>query len=155
MDELGEWQSLCRLDFILTKTFFLCFSLVHQSLIDFDYKLDGDVLPVRNSCKYLGIYLSSDLTWTIHNQSIASKVHQLLGLFRRTIDSRLSIDCKQKLHVSLTLSHLTYCCPVWRPFLIKDINIDNILDIINRKRNIYRRKRAPKTGGSTYKCIET
>ena len=49
------------------------------------------------------------------------KAYGVLSLICRTFNCNLPTGCKRKLYVTLILPHPTYCSPVWRPSLIKDI----------------------------------
>ena len=63
-----------------------------------------------------------DLEWKTHHDIILSKAYKTLGLVRRTFSSSIPPLAKVKLYVSLIRSQLMYCSPIWRPYLVKDIN---------------------------------
>jgi len=46
-----------------------------------------------------------------------------LHLIKRILPSHASTNLKRQLYLSLVKSHLTYCSQLWRPRLIKDIEI--------------------------------
>lgn len=52
---------------------------------------------------------------------ILSKAYKTLNLIRRTFKSSYSLSIKTKLYMTLVRS-LTYCSPVWQPYLLSDIN---------------------------------
>ncbi len=117
---LSEWKNSSRLDFNLTKTFIIHFS--HNSpLKDCHYLFNGIPVPTKTCCKDLGVHFSSDLSWCSHYSAISQKVYGILSLLRRSFSVNIPVICKQKLYTSLIIPHLTYCSPVWRPYLIKDI----------------------------------
>ena len=62
------------------------------------------------------------------------KAHGVLSLICRTFNCNLPTGCKRKLYVTLILPHPTYCSPVWRPSLIKDIVL---LEKIQRRATKY------------------
>ena len=66
------------------------------------------------------VTLSSNLIWTKHYHRITSSAYRSLGLIRCSFKTN-SISAKRQLYLSLVHSHLSYCPPVWRPYLIKDI----------------------------------
>ena len=132
--DLASWSFTSRLDFNLTKTLILSFIKKQREPIEPDYKLNGVSIPTRQKCRDFGVMFCSDLTWTMHYQKIFSKVYQILGLLRRSFVSELPVVCKRKLFTSLVLPHLTFCSPVWRPFLVKDIKT---LEKIQRRATKY------------------
>jgi len=68
--------------------------------------------------------MSSDLSWKEHYVYLSPKAYKTL---RRTFSSVRYTQAKKVLYLSLVRSQLTYCSPVWRPQLIKDITaIENI-----------------------------
>ena len=53
---------------------------------------------------------------------IATRAYRQLGLIRRTFSASIPVNIKKQLnYLSLVQSQLSYCSPVWRPHLIKDI----------------------------------
>ena len=49
------------------------------------------------------------------------KAYKILGLLRRRYKHSTSVTAKRSLYISSITSRLTYCCPLWRPNIIKDI----------------------------------
>ena len=68
----------------------------------------------------LGVLVSSDLSWSLHIRSIADKARQkaswVLSVFRTR-----SPEIMLTLHKSMVRSLLEYCCPLWHPTKISDI----------------------------------
>ena len=115
------WSSHWNLFINYDKTFLLrLFSsyLVHE----FTYESpNSSSINIVTSQKDLGIYISSDLSWTHHHNSIVAKAYKMLGLLRRTFGAFHSITTKKQLYLTLVCSQLTYCSQLWRPQLTKDI----------------------------------
>ncbi len=108
LDSLNLWSSTSCLDFNVNKSFVLQFHLPKSdNTINFKYTLNDMVLPLRDNCKDLGVIFSSDLSWSKHHSSIASKVYRIMYLIRRTFDCNVPTSCKLKLYVSLMLPHLS------------------------------------------------
>ena len=77
--------------------------------------------------KYLGLLLSSDLSWSDHIQSTCSKARKLVGLLYRQFSGNTSPEVMAKLYTSLVRPHLEYGAQVWHPHLAKDIYaVENI-----------------------------
>ena len=89
-----------------------CFHIVSE---DATIEASG---TVRN----LGIIVSTDLSWTRHINTIVGRARGVslwvLSVFR----SRESY-VMMTLYKSLVRSHLEYCCPLWHPTKIKDIEV--------------------------------
>ena len=91
-----------------------------------------DNIPIErtNSHKYLGIVLTSNLTWSEHIPCIyiCSKVKKLLGLlYRQFFYKNCAPTTLLSLYVCLIRPHLEYLGQVWNPHLLKDINkIENV-----------------------------
>ena len=67
--------------------------------------------------KYLGIPLSDNL-WSPHVHAICSKARQILGLPYRNFSNS---DTLIHIYISLIRPHFDNACPVWSPYLAKDI----------------------------------
>ena len=83
--------------------------------------------------KDLGIYLSDDLSWTPHINIMVNNARKMascvLGVFKvRTKDVML------QLYKSMIRCRVEYCCPVWNPLNVQDIqNIEDIQRHFTRK----------------------
>ena len=73
----------------------------------FDYSITS-----VNNFKYLGVFLSSDLTWAHHVDYITSKINQRLGLLRR-IRHLLPIRARLLFYNGLVLPLFDYADMVW------------------------------------------
>jgi len=80
----------------------------------------GEHLYPIQTLKDLGVIVSENLSWTPHINTIASRARSVaawvLGVFK-TRDRTTMLT----LYKSLVRSHLEYCCPLWHPSKISDI----------------------------------
>ena len=70
--------------------------------------------------KYLGVWISDDLSWSKHVESICCKARRILGYMFRTFSphcNQASIIAHYKCQV---LPILEYACVVWDPHLKRD-----------------------------------
>ena len=72
--------------------------------------------------KYLGVTLSSDLSWSHHINRICTKARQVLGVLYRRFYSNCDTATLVQLYVSLVRPYLEYACPVWSPYTSKAIS---------------------------------
>ena len=89
--------------------------------ITHDYVITDSPILCKSFHRDLGVLMSSDLNWTPHPDHICSKAYRLLGLLRHTFSSSCSPQIKKMLYLCLVRSQLTFCSPVWRSNLLKDI----------------------------------
>ena len=75
------------------------------------------------SREYLGLLISSDLSWSNHIQSICSKARKILGLLYRKYCKFSDQATLLQLYISLVRPHLEYSAPVWNPHLQRDIQM--------------------------------
>ena len=93
----------------------------------------GHTLCPKSLAKDLGIYLSDDLSWTPHINIMVNNARKMaswvLGVFKdRTKDVML------QLYKSMIRCRVEYCCPVWNPLNVQDIqNIEDIQRHFTRK----------------------
>ena len=73
--------------------------------------------------KYLGVFISHDLSWGEHIQSVCSKARRILGLLYRRFYNNTSGDSFIQLYLSLVRPHLDYASALWSPHLKKDITV--------------------------------
>ena len=76
--------------------------------------LNGSSLELVSSFRYLGVLITSNLSWSLHIQSICRISRKILGLlFRHFYYS--SPVVLFKLYISLVRPHLEYCSSLWDP----------------------------------------
>ena len=80
----------------------------------YNYILKGHTLESVDTAKYLGITISSNMTWNVHINNITSKAHKLLGYLRRNLQIKNELT-KSIAYKSLVRSNLEYCSTVWLP----------------------------------------
>ena len=69
--------------------------------------------------KYLGVLISSDLSWSKHVDSICAKGKKLIGLLYRRFSSNVCSERLLEMYKTLVRPHLEYAAPVWDPHFFK------------------------------------
>ena len=87
-------------------------------LCDNEYFINMNPVSSIHQIKDLGIMFSSDLQWNLHYKNILSKVYKIFYILQHTFTCPSPIIAKKRLYLR---SHLVYSSPLWRPYLIKDI----------------------------------
>ena len=82
--------------------------------------LNGSVIQPVEHYKYLGVWISSDLTWSKHVESISCKARRLLGFMFRTFSPFCKPEAIITLYKSQVLPVVDYACVVWDPHLKRD-----------------------------------
>ena len=78
------------------------------------YRLGDVPLSSAPSFRYLGVEISSNLTWNTHIESIVSRANRLLG-FIRVMARGASTNAIFALYKALVLPILEYAIPAWYP----------------------------------------
>ena len=71
--------------------------------------------------KYLGVTLTSDLSWSLHITNICKKTRKQTGLLYRNFYRFAGPSIMLKLYTSLVRPHTEYASIIWDPHLSKDI----------------------------------
>ena len=135
IDSMSEWCLQWRLNLNLSKCTSMRFALSPSTYADPQYSISGQVIGHTHSQRDLGIIVSSNLSWTLHYNSICSNAYRSLNFIRRVISHQSStVQFRKQLYLSLVRSKLTYCSQLWRPYLIKDIKL---LENVQRRSTKY------------------
>ena len=86
----------------------------------FIYHLGGQPLTCVNEHKYLGILLTSSMSFSLHINNIISKASCVLNLIRRNL-SKCSKEIKNITCLSLVRPILEYSSAVWDPHTATDV----------------------------------
>lgn len=76
--------------------------------------LNGIPLQPTDMYKYLGVLLTSNLSWENHINSVVSSANKSLGFLRRNFRSAPS-QLKRLLYLALVRSKLEYASSIWHP----------------------------------------
>ena len=117
LDNLSSWCTTSCLSFNSSKSIHISFNCK----ISTSYNIRDTPINSNHSHKDLGIIINDSLNWNFHHDAILGKAYRTLGLIRRTFNKTISTPAKFKLYTSLVRSQVLYCSPVWRPYLLKDI----------------------------------
>ena len=79
-----------------------------------DYVLNGQVLESVPCARYLGVDISSGLTWNSHIDRVTANANQTLGFIRRNIKTKMP-KVREAAYNSLVRPQLEYASAVWDP----------------------------------------
>ena len=92
----------------------------------FEYEINGNILPSRDYCKDLGVYVGNDLYYRHHYQIVARNNHYLCKQFRNAFASK-NIEFLLLLYKTYIMPKIEYASSIWSPYYKKDIDlIENI-----------------------------
>ena len=113
LDILSKWETRWDMEFNPSKC-----QVVHATgskiPIKKDYVLHGQVLESVSCAKYLGVDISSSLTWNSHINRIVSSANRTLNFVRRNIKTKIP-KVRETAYNSLVRPQLEYASAVWDP----------------------------------------
>ena len=83
---------------------------------------DGQIIVEKSSVKDLGVKLTNNAKFEEHIVDIVKKTRCKLAWILRTFTSR-DEKTLMTLYKSLVRPNLEYCCQLWNPWVLKDINL--------------------------------
>ena len=93
----------------------------------------NQLLPVAENIKDLGVHVSSSLKFSVHCQEVARKSSITACLLLRALwfsPPHVLI----KAFITYVRPILEYCCQIWSPYLVRDVNlIENVLRSFTRR----------------------
>lgn len=92
----------------------------------FTYYLNDIPLESTNSYKYLGVHITSNLSWAMHVEQIINKANRTLGYLRRNF-SKAPSSLKLALYKTLIRPKLEYASSIWDP---SHINLITSLELV-------------------------
>jgi hypothetical protein len=93
----------------------------------------GHTLPPKTLVKDLGIYLSSDLSWTPHINIMVDNARKMASWVLGVFSDRTKVVMLQ-LYKTMVRCRVEYCCPVWNPVKVGDVQtIEDIQRHFTRK----------------------
>lgn len=122
LDKLVDWSEKWLMNFNVRKCVTMTLtknkSIVRPSV---PYNIRSQPLDQVKEAKYLGITISSDLSWKPHICEITNKASNTLAFLRRNF-SRTKPAIKEKLYTTLVRPQMEYASAVWDPHIQVNIN---------------------------------
>ena len=114
ISKVSQWFSCNKLSLNITKTNFIRFKPHSTQVIDPNYNIRINGLPLTElkSTKFLGITIDSCLSWNDHIHNVHTAVSKGIGILYRLKDF-LSQNSLTILYNAIVLPYLTYCNIVW------------------------------------------
>ena len=119
LDTLGQWERRWGMEFHPQKCSVLSCTRSHKPK-SFAYTLKGHTLEHQTTTKYLGVDITSKLSWDTHINRITKKASSMLGFVRRNLKVA-NRNTKSNAYYTLIRPHLEYCCTIWSPHTDEEI----------------------------------
>ena len=120
LDYLAEWEERWQMRFNpqTCPVIHICNKRQQRKPV---YTLHGHVLEAVDSARYLGVYISDDLSWKIHVDKTVAKTSSRLGFLRKKLIN-CTEEVKERSYNTFVLLTFEYAAAVWDPSLSTDIN---------------------------------
>ena len=87
--------------------------------LPYSYTVGGETILKEQATKYLGVTITSDLSWSKHISNIRAKASRTLGLIRRYFGP-CDRTVKEKAYQCLVRPQIDYTASVWSPYTHRD-----------------------------------
>ena len=118
LNMIFAWSQSWQMRFNVNKCMTLRCDRSSQSS-SFTYFLDSVPLNCVTKHTYLGVLLTSSMSFSPHINNIVAKASKMLNLMRQNL-SKCTKDVKSTAYLSLGRPILEYSSPVWDPYLLAD-----------------------------------
>ena len=118
IDKLYIWSEENHLCFNPTKCKYLIISRKCNPLRPtVNLNINNTVLSKVDHIRYLGVWITENLSWSKHIDVICKNARKKLGFMYRLFYQHSSLATLKELYISCVRSQLEYACPVWDPHL--------------------------------------
>lgn len=124
LNVVANWCNSWRMELNINKCKTMRVSRINNT--SFCYYLNDTPLEAVDSYKYLGVHITSNLTWSLHIQNIINNANRMLGYLRRNFYNA-PLELKLLLFKTLIRSKLEYATTVWDPH---HENLINALEMV-------------------------
>ena len=116
INSLHNWIQEKYLQFNASKCKYMLISRKRQPLVSSDlFTINNLKIEKVEHFKYLGVWLSSNLTWNKHIEEICKSASKQTGMIYRKFYQNSSRETLLNLYISLIRPRLEYAAPVWDP----------------------------------------
>ncbi len=110
---LMDWEQKWQMSFNIQKCHIMTISK-KRSPLQFNYMMHNNILERVTTATYLGVEISSKLSWEPHISRITAKANRTLGMLRRNL-KHAPQQTKALAYKSITRPLLEYSSSVWDP----------------------------------------
>ena len=110
LDLLSEWFKSNKLTLNVSKSYGCVFGIKNNNQVRFE--INGSIIELTGTVKYLGVIVDSKLTWIPHISSVANKIGQSLGALAK-VKHMLNVETLRSIYYALIHSRLIYCIEIW------------------------------------------
>ena len=79
---------------------------------NFSLRIDNTIIKRVDNCKFLGVYVDENLSWSVYIDKISNEILKTIGVISR-ICYKFDSTTLLMLYNTLVLPYLNYCCIVW------------------------------------------
>ena len=128
VDLIQQWVVENGMKLNAAKTTSISFTS-RRSPIATSYTMNDQTIEKSNTCKYLGVTMSTDLNWSTHITKIVSKAKQSMHFIMRNIKGSHP-RTKQHAYKCLIRPLLEYCSGIWDPH---SVDLIKSIEMVQRK----------------------
>ena len=123
VDSISDWTKSNLLNLNVQKCKQMIITRKKHPVTSVNLMLDGKALELVNAYKYLGVWITNDLSWSKQIEENCKKANKKIGMLYRRFYQYCTTSALKCLYVSLVRPHLEYAVPVWDPHLVKHIEL--------------------------------
>ena len=113
LDLLQAWESKWDMEFNPSKCQVIRVS-TSRTPFNTEYILHGQVQEVVTSARYLGVDISSNLSWNTHVYRVTANANRSLGFIKRNVKTK-SPKVREMAYQTLVRPQLEYASAIWDP----------------------------------------
>ena len=129
LQALEQWEKEWLMSFNASKCSLIRICPKANDTKETNYMLHGQTLALEEASKYLGVTLTSNLSWNKHVENVAAKGNRTLGFVKRNL-RECTKPVKAASYTTLVRPVLEYASTIWDP--TTDHNI-KILDQVQKR----------------------
>ena len=117
LDKLQEWEQRWQMDFNADKCEVIRITNKKRPLCS-DYTIHNQKLNVKTEAKYLGVTISSDLSWSRQADHVTKKANSSIGFLKKNMRSAPQA-AKDTAYKTFVRPIVEYAATAWAPFTDK------------------------------------
>ena len=118
IDLFHHWTTENFLKFNVSKCKYMVITKKRHCCVPSSLHLESTALERVHAYKYLGVLITSNISWSEHINSVCIKVGKVIGVLYRHFYANIDWTTLLKLYIALVRPHLEYACQVWNLMLI-------------------------------------